>query len=116
MNLTLPQDFRVEREREDKLHLSFVLKPELLYFQGHFPESPILPGVVQLGWAIHWAQEFFKIASPVQKIEALKFQMVLQPGDEARLELEHRSEKQDVLFAFHSLKGRHASGRLVFRS
>ncbi|KAB2840154.1 MAG: AMP-binding protein, partial [Burkholderiales bacterium] len=45
------------RRREgETLVLQLRVAPELDFFAGHFPSQPILPGVMQVHWAIHFAR------------------------------------------------------------
>lgn len=88
--------------------------PENLdYFKGHFPQSPILPGVVQLDWAVMFARKEFNIDFDVKDIEVLKFQVVIVPGQNLSLHLTQKSDEK-VTFSYISDKGKHASGRIVF--
>jgi 3-hydroxymyristoyl/3-hydroxydecanoyl-(acyl carrier protein) dehydratase len=41
------------------LTLNFVLQDDLSYLDGHFTHTAILPGVVQLHWAVHYVKQFF---------------------------------------------------------
>jgi len=91
-----------------------LLIPENLdYFKGHFSQSPILPGVVQLDWAVMYAKSQFNIDLDVNDIEVLKFQVVIVPGQNLSLQLTQKSA-QKVAFSYFSDKGKHASGRIVF--
>jgi 3-hydroxymyristoyl/3-hydroxydecanoyl-(acyl carrier protein) dehydratase len=114
MNSTEPELMASRREGADKARLSLRLPTDLIYFKGHFPQFPILPGVVQLDWAIRQAPLLFPLQGAFRAVEALKFQKVLQPGDEADLELDYKPEKNSVFFRYVSARGRHASGTLVF--
>ena len=38
------------------VHLRFIVGSRSPYFEGHFPGEPLLPGVAQLGLALHAAQ------------------------------------------------------------
>ena len=42
---------------ETEARLDLKLEPELLWFEGHFPGQPILPGVAQLHIAASMAEE-----------------------------------------------------------
>ena len=56
--------------------------PELVFLQGHFPGEPVLPGVVQVHWAIELASERFDLRPDFEAIEGLKFHRVIEPGAE----------------------------------
>ena len=93
--------------------ISLFIPENLDYFKGHFPQAPILPGVVQLEWAVMYAKEMFNIECDVKDIEVLKFQVVIEPGQNLDLQLTQKSEYK-VAFSYSSNKGKHASGRIVF--
>lgn len=86
----------------------------LAAFEGHFPDTPILPGVVQLDWAMRWAQDMFGIAAPFRGVDALKFQHVVRPGCRLVLSLEHLPAKAAVAFRITDGERPCASGRLMF--
>jgi len=87
---------------------------DLYYFDGHFAGTPILPGVVQVDWAIAIARRHFDLAGKFRSIAALKFQHVIRPGATITLELTHEPQKQSVQFRYVSAAGQHASGRILF--
>lgn len=94
--------------------LELELDVGLAVFDGHFPGTPILPGVAQLDWAVRFAREVFAMPPRFVRMEALKFQRVARPGDRLQLSLEWQPHKQALVFAYRSLHGPHASGRVVF--
>ncbi|MDG2525344.1 AMP-binding protein [Stenotrophomonas sp. HITSZ_GD] len=94
--------------------LDIVLDPALAAFDGHFPQATILPGVAQLDWAIHFGREAFAIDAPFQRMDVLKFQRVLRPGDQVRMSLQWNPAQQVLGFRLVSGHGPHASGRVVF--
>lgn len=87
---------------------------DLMYFDGHFPQAPILPGVVQLEWALMLARDCFALPPLFRGIHALKFQHVIRPDAAFSLELRHDASKGCVAFNYFSTAGTHASGRLMF--
>ena len=103
----------IERSR---VHLKCValVVDDLYYFDGHFAETPILPGVVQVDWAIAIARRHFDPVGKFRSIAALKFQHVIRPGATITLELTHEPQKQSVQFRYVSAAGQHASGRILF--
>jgi 3-hydroxymyristoyl/3-hydroxydecanoyl-(acyl carrier protein) dehydratase len=88
--------------------------PDLDYFDGHFPGAPVLPGVVQVKWAIDNARRCFALSGVVAAMEAVKFQRVIGPRAQIELRLEHAAQTGKVHFSFDSQQGRHSSGRIVF--
>ena len=109
-----PEVLGTEREGGEKATLKLRLPAGLLYFKGHFPSSPILPGVVQIDWAIRYGLELFPVQGSFKGMETLKFQQVLQPGEEPELHLEYKPAKNTVTFRYLSARGRHSSGVLLF--
>jgi 3-hydroxymyristoyl/3-hydroxydecanoyl-(acyl carrier protein) dehydratase len=114
VTLLSPEILSQERHGADKAVLKLRLPGGLLYFQGHFPSSPILPGVTQVDWALRMGRDLFPVKGEFLGMEALKFQQVLQPGDEVELSLEFREDRNALSFRFVSAKGRHSSGLLFF--
>jgi 3-hydroxymyristoyl/3-hydroxydecanoyl-(acyl carrier protein) dehydratase len=86
----------------DTLDLSLYVPPHLCYFAGHFPTFPILPGVVQLNWAVHYAREFLALTAPVINVERLKFTCPIQPDMKVNLSISTDAEKKVVNFRFYS--------------
>jgi acyl-CoA synthetase (AMP-forming)/AMP-acid ligase II len=98
----------------DAAMLVLPLEPDLVAFDGHFPQAKILPGVVQLDWAIHYAREAFAMPPRFERMDALKFQHVARPGDRLQLTLGWDAVKSVLSFRYVSDHGVHASGRVVF--
>lgn len=109
----LPQPQWVRRDAQ-QAELEIELVPELAAFDGHFPQAMILPGVAQLDWAIRFGTEAFAISTPFQRMEVLKFQHVLRPGERVRLALQWNPARCQLAFRYTSGHGVHASGKVVF--
>ena len=89
---------------------------DLLYFDGHFLDMPILAGVVQIEWVIAFARRCFDLPPSFRAIHALKFQRVIPPELPIALELVHDAVKSCLSFKISSHLGSHASGRIIFRA
>lgn len=100
---------------DDAGHHRFQMEitPELAWFHGHFPGNPILPGVVQLHWAVLLSQSIFGFSEDPVEIKQLKFKSVVTPGRILELALTRQSDRL-VEFGYSSLDLKHSQGRLVF--
>lgn len=101
-------------EHENSVELTLFVPKNLDYFNGHFPDAPILAGVVQLHWAVEYTKQAFNLVDcEVVNLEVLKFQVVIVPDQNLVLTLTRKSTNK-VLFTYDSERGQHASGRIVF--
>lgn len=90
---------------------------DLLAFDGHFPEAPLLPGVVQLDWAITFGRRCFPMMPRrFLRVTQLKFQRPVVPGSLLQLTLQWDAARQALGFVYSSTDGKHASGSLHFGS
>lgn len=76
------------------------LPPELLYFQGHFPQHQILPAVAQLKLlmdAVHQLDPLLQFKGA----PTIKFISILQPQDQVRLELNLNRATMKLRFTYY---------------
>lgn len=97
---------------EYEAELSLLIPENLFYFSGHFPGSPILPGIVQLHWAIHFSEKLIGKKTFIGT-ENLKFQHILQPGDTVVLKLSWNAVQAKLSFSYAAGEKRHSSGRII---
>jgi acyl-coenzyme A synthetase/AMP-(fatty) acid ligase/3-hydroxymyristoyl/3-hydroxydecanoyl-(acyl carrier protein) dehydratase len=95
---------------------SFCLPPDLLYFDGHFADNPILPGVVQVHWAQLYARQKWTINGHFSHLEKVKYQKVLMPNMQVDLLLSMDQVKNKLHFSYVSAQGIHSSGYICFKS
>ena len=93
---------------------AIALAPELVVFDGHFPGSPILPGVAQVDWAIAFARERFAMPPRFVRMDGLKFSQPALPGMRLDLDLQWNAATATLQFEYRSEAGRHSGGRIVF--
>jgi hypothetical protein len=86
----------------------------LRYFVGHFPDTPILPGVAQVHWAINIARTIFTMPTNFHSMQALKFQHVILPDQLTLLKLDYDERKHSLSFSFTSTTKQYSSGRVLF--
>ncbi|MGS0679939.1 ApeI family dehydratase [Shewanella sp. 125m-7] len=86
---------------------------DLEYFNGHFPEQPVLPGVTQLDWAIKLGCAHFGYPLNVATLEVLKFQQLMLPNTQVDLTISHNPAKAKLVFTYSDGDKRFASGRIA---
>jgi len=95
-------------------HLQLAIPVDCCYFEGHFPGTPILPGVVQLKWADHFAREFLGVDGLFLGMQAIKFKKPVFPGTLLDLHLQYTAGSGRLEFSFKSSKGQHSQGRMSY--
>ncbi|NIF25557.1 AMP-binding protein [Pantoea sp. Tr-811] len=107
----------LEQRREGgELHLRLAVPLDLACFPGHFPQTPVLPGVVQIDWAIALAAELLDGERRFAGMEVLKFQQLVRPGDELALTLRLDTERGKLYFAFTCAGLPCSSGRILLEA
>ena len=101
---------------DDELHLNLIVPLDLAHFTGHFPKTPILPGVVQVDWAIDLAQRLLPVPPRFAGMEVLKFQQLVRPGDHLTLKLRFDDERGKLHFAYRNGDSPCSSGRILLEA
>jgi 3-hydroxymyristoyl/3-hydroxydecanoyl-(acyl carrier protein) dehydratase len=104
-----------ERVTPPEAELELEIPADLEYFRGHFDGAPVVPGVVQLKWAIEAARRHLHAGGELAGMEAVKFQHVLTTGAVATLTLKWIAADGKLYFSYGSASARFSSGRLLFR-
>ncbi len=102
------------KQSSDKkeITLKLYIPKEIVYFEGHFKDAPILSGVVQVDWAICFAHQYFDI--PKEKflnMEHLKFTHIIPPEQSLSLSLKIENDRlifkyfdKDIIFSGGKIK------------
>ena len=100
-------------ETDGQWSLQLLVPPDLAYFSGHFPTAPVLPGVVQVDWALSLGRQLMDLPPRFLGMEVLKFQQLMRPGDEIQLHLRFDRERGKLYFAYRNDTAACSSGRIV---
>lgn len=100
---------------ENKAILDIFIPKELFYFKGHFPENPILPGITQLHWAVHYAKNCFNISGIITRCPIIKFTDLIQPEMNLTLTLEIFPIDSYILYEYKSDEQTYSTGRLYYK-
>lgn len=94
------------------VRLTLAMTPELSYFEGHFRGCPLLPGVVQVTWAIELGRTHIPFEGRFRALSAVKFTRVIVPDTIVTLQLEYSHDRRELDFAYE-LEGRACSNGII---
>ena len=101
------------------VQLQLRVDKDILDFTGHFKTFPILPGVTQIDWVIHYANTFLGVPTSFKGMEVIKFQEQILPDTIINLDLMWDSGKQKLSFTYSSIDTsrteevvKHSSGKM----
>ncbi|EHK70434.1 AMP-dependent synthetase and ligase [Pseudomonas psychrotolerans L19] len=117
--LAQPRPVEIEplnvEQTADGWRLELEVAPDLAFFSGHFPTAPVVPGVVQVGWAQRLARQHLDLPADFAGMEVLKFQQLLRPGDRVTLTFHFDASRSKLHFAFRQGTAACSSGRILLR-
>jgi len=99
-----------------KLSASLFIPKDLVFFDGHFDKVPILPGIIQLHWAITLASKHLDMKGIFTRVDLLKFKKIIQPDNLVQLDIFYDSNKHMMDFRYTSSIGEHSFGKVSFAS
>jgi 3-hydroxymyristoyl/3-hydroxydecanoyl-(acyl carrier protein) dehydratase len=104
----------VEEHREEDGHSRTLEVGEALpQLEGHFDGFPVVPGVVQLGWAVDAAAAWLGERPALAGLEALKLPRPLTPGRTVDVRVARGAKPGVLRFEIRDERDVFASGRLV---
>ena len=113
----LPSIINVAGDQSGSLHqvvLDLHVVPEIVHFTGHFPGAALLPGVVQVDWAVHFARQYLPLEGVFSALENLKFLGVIVPDIRLQLSLAWDAERKRLDFSYATPVRKFSVGRIVF--
>ena len=88
------------------------------YFEGHFPNFALLPGVAQIHFAVYfghklWADIIPSIDIDIEKMTKIKFSNMIRPNQILKLSLSRN--EQELSFRYFDDNGNYSSGTFLIR-
>ena len=83
-----------------------------IYFKGHFPGKPILPGVTQIDWVVALSQPLLAF-DEIKSLERVKFMRPIRPDKEISVRLKLSKEEQRLSYRYFDDAGDFSSGHIV---
>ena len=69
----------------DEITAQIRIPPDSPWFDGHFPEAPVLPGIAQLGMVYDLLCRFFNQRLPVEGLSRVRFKQMIRPDQDVVL-------------------------------
>lgn len=85
-------DLDIRQHTESEAEIAFTLPADLIFFEGHFPERAVLPGLAQVHMAVLLAHRLWGRWPSDANLARLKFRRVLMPGDAVVLTLKWKAD------------------------
>jgi len=99
-------------KHDGSLEYLLYISPGLRWFEDHFPDNPVLPGVVQVHWAIRMGTQLGFDARGFVGLPRVKFTAVIAPDSVVRLSISRVGAQ--LRFSFDSNAGKHSNGTVNF--
>ena len=96
-NVTYPNIIKLENDGLNA-EISLIFPKNSNFFKGHFPDFPILPGVVQLFFAKEFARDIFNLNFVPQKTKKVKFSSIIKPEMKVKLILTKNENSIDYKY------------------
>lgn len=111
--MTAQPDVRAVRRSGNSVELELHVPRTLDFFQGHFPRFGILPGVVQVDWALTYGRRHLQVSGDFRRLRGVKFLHPILPGARLLLILT-QDDPGELVFAYRNAERTFSTGRAVF--
>jgi 3-hydroxymyristoyl/3-hydroxydecanoyl-(acyl carrier protein) dehydratase len=81
-----------ERRTANRIERDLHVPPDLACWPGHFPDWAVVPGALQVDWAMAGLARLLGADARLERIEGLKFKRPLEPGALCTLCVEREAE------------------------
>ena len=113
MNSEFPDIIDLQKKDTNSVTLEILVRNDVKYFQGHFEDFPILPGVVQVHWAIHFAKKNLNIEKCyATRLSNIKFVRFICPGEKIKLHIFLNRNKSLINYSYYGDQFKYSSGTI----
>ena len=96
---------------ENLFSATFTFLKDSAYFNGHFPEHPILPGVIQIYFVLSLIKQYFNIETNDYHVLKLKFSNLILPNTPVFFELK-RDKENEFSFNYFDSDKKYSNGKI----
>ncbi|EEX50730.1 hypothetical protein [Pasteurella dagmatis] len=97
--MILPE-YQLQKCTDHELEVICFFHSDYPYFEGHFPNLPILAGVVQLGLVYEFIQQYWRQDIRLNPIKQVKYQKLLFPENTLVLQVKKETNKKRITFEY----------------
>lgn len=100
-----PHEIERHQAQPQQAEIVLSLDPSLFWFRGHFAVQPLLPGVAQMDWVMHYATTLLAPGWHFHSFQNVKFQSPLLPETLVTLTLNWQEARQMLSFSYQRHNG-----------
>jgi len=104
---------KIIEKNENSVSLIFTIPKDSLYFDGHFPDYPVLPAVAQIDIVVNFALENFGTDIIISQIKRTKFLKVITPSLSLLLKLEKKETSLNFKMTTPDSSEVYSSGSII---
>ncbi|MBP3924044.1 acyl-CoA synthetase [bacterium] len=97
VNLSYPFIFD-KKNSPDEISLSMIFYKNSNFFNGHFENFPIVPGVVQLYYAGYFIENLFEVELAKNAVKKMKFSNVIEPDKVLTLKMQNKGKSFEYTY------------------
>jgi 3-hydroxymyristoyl/3-hydroxydecanoyl-(acyl carrier protein) dehydratase len=75
----------MNRSEEKEISADIRVPADSPWFDGHFPEEPILPGVAQIGMVFDAIRKARDLDLKISSVRRVRFKRIIQPEDQLKI-------------------------------
>jgi len=110
-------EYTVDRDEDISVNGTFVFQPNFPCFQGHFPDQPILPGIIQMAAVRSLAIKALNQQLVPTTTGRIKFRGFIQPKEQISITVNLKRHQTTWRAIFSISRGNEtvSTGRIDFR-